>query len=180
MTAKLSILNENKDMSINAGEYTIKLSENVKILGYIMNSNLNHDNYLNKIISKVNYRILLIKRVVNFMNKKVKIMVYNSLIISILTYVMPILINMNTKQLSIPNVLINKVARSCIGIASYRWHNSKVILKCAWLNGTHLLYYSALCLIHKMNFEGLPQSLVELFVYREGGRRVRCPDRLKK
>ena len=126
----------------------------------------------NKIISKVNYRMILIKKVSNHMNKKVKILVHNSLIISILTYVMPILIDINAKQLKLLNVLINKVARTCMGRAAYRWHNSKLFQKCGWLNGTHLLYYSALCFLHKINFESIPISIIDLYIYREGGRRV--------
>ena len=92
---------------------------------------------------------------------------------------MPILLDINSKQLSVLNILINKVARSCKGIASYRWHNAKLLLKCGWLNGTHLLYYSALCFIHKVNFEALPVAISELYYYREGGRRVRCPEKSK-
>ena len=126
----------------------------------------------NKIISKVNYRMILIKKVSNHMNKKVKILVHNSLIISILTYVMPILIDINAKQLKLLNVLINKVARTCMGRAAYRWHNSKLFQKCDGLNGTHLLYYSALCFLHKINFESIPISIIDLYIYREGGRRV--------
>ena len=95
---------------------------------------------------------------------------------------MPILCDINSKQLNTINVLINKIARFCCGFASYRWNNSKTLSKCGWLSGTQLLYYSILNFVHKINFDSNPKALFELFKYKENirGRYTRCPDSLKR
>ena len=137
-------------INFKAGEFTILQSQNVKILGYYLNENLTHDTYLGQIVAKTNYRSHLIKLISNFMNTKTKIIVCNSIIISVISYVMPILINVNKAQLDSINILINKVARNCLGNESFRWSNQKIMEKCGWLNGTQLLYYSALSFLHKI------------------------------
>ena len=49
--------------------------------------------------------------------------------ISIISYVMPIIIDSNYKQLKTINVTINKIARKCLGFESYKWSNAKVLVK---------------------------------------------------
>ena len=68
-----------------------------------------------------------------------------------------------------------------MGFKSYKWNNTTVLRKCGWLGGTHLIYFSTLCFIHKINFDMQPISLVEKFIYREnrGSRYTRCPFKTK-
>ena len=107
------------------------------------------------------------------MNNKIKIMVTNSLVISVIKYVLPLLININKKQLNIINVLINKAARNAIGYHSYWWSNTKILKYCNWLNGTHSIYYSTLNFIHKINFEMLPNFLVENIIFNKQIKNIR-------
>ena len=174
-------MEQSKNIKLNAGIYTIHPSETVKILGYYLNINLNHDTYINKIISKVNYRLLLLKDVSKYMCSNVKVLVYNAIIISVIVYVIPLIIDLNSKQLNVINVLVNKVARYCMGYKSFRWNNTTLMRKCGWLGGTHLIYYGVLCFIHKINFENLPESLTNLFIYKDNlrGRYTRCPSSTK-
>ena len=58
VVSKKHLLVESKNLHLISGEYDIKQSDNVKILGYYLNVNLNHDTYINKIISKINFRLL--------------------------------------------------------------------------------------------------------------------------
>ena len=115
------------------------------------------------------------------MNSRVKVLVYKSLLISILTYVMPLIIDLNSRQLNTINTMVTKIARICLGFKSYKWNNTTVLRKCGWLGGTHLIYFSTLCFIHKINFDMQPISLVEKFIYREnrGSRYTRCPFKTK-
>ena len=135
-----------------AGKYKIEQKEAVKILGYLLNNKLNHQTYLNSIISKVNLRAYTVGLISKYMSLQAKRIVYTALIISIIRYAAVLLINMNAKQIKVFNVLINKMGRKAMGFQSYRWTNSKVLRNCKWLNGTHILVYSVLNLIHKINF----------------------------
>ena len=181
VTSKNYLQQSSKSIDLNAGIYNIKQSKKVKILGYWLDTNLNHDSYLNKIISKINYRLLLSKKVTCFMSSRAKVLVYKSLLISILTYVMPLIIDLNSRQLNTINTMVTKIARICLGFKSYKWNNTTVLRKCGWLGGTHLIYFSTLCFIHKINFDMQPISLVEKFIYREnrGSRYTRCPFKTK-
>ena len=60
------------------------------------------------------------------MNNKIKLLVTNSLVISIIRYVMPLFKNINYKQINTINVLVMKAARQTIGYHSYKWSNYKV------------------------------------------------------
>ena len=78
------------------------------------------DKQINNIISKVNFRLHTIKFVAKYMNNKVKISVTNSLVISIIRYAMPLLLNINFRQINTINVLIMKAARQTIGYHTYK------------------------------------------------------------
>ena len=75
--------------------------ESTKILGFTISNNLNHDKYINILISRVNHRIQTFKIISMCMNNKVKIIVMNSLVISLIRYVMLLHINLNNKQIKI-------------------------------------------------------------------------------
>ena len=115
------------------------------------------------------------------MSFQTKRIVFTALIISIIRYVAILMINVNAKQLKIFNVLINKMGRKAMGFQSYRWSNSKLMQNCKWLNGTHILVYSTLNLIHKVNILGHPKQINNLMKFREKGnsRFVRAPIKMK-
>ena len=73
-------------IKFKAGQFDIEQKSNIKILGYILNSNLSHENYLNAIISKVNYRLHTFGLINRYMCQKVKILVVTSIIYSIIRY----------------------------------------------------------------------------------------------
>ena len=60
-----------------------------------------------------------------------------------------------------------KTARAAIGYHSYYWTNTKILRYCNWLNGMHLLYYSIISFIHKCNFERLPKSIINNWIFND-------------
>ena len=64
VTSKNYLQQSSKSIDLNASIYNIKQSNKVKILGYWLDTNPNHISYLNKIISKINFRLLLLKRLI--------------------------------------------------------------------------------------------------------------------
>ena len=114
------------------------------------------------------------------MSKKNRIIIYSSLIMSIIHYSMVLLINVNAKQIDILSVLVNKIARHCIGYHSYWWTDIKLRKTCNWMNAVHLTVYAILNIIHKVNHDIIPRSLVNLFKYSgKQGRHIRTPHTLK-
>ena len=108
------------------------------------------------------------------MNTRVRVMILNSLSLSLVRYVMPLLININCKQVKIIKTLVLKTARAAIGYHSYYWTNSKVLKTCEWLDGIHLFYYSIICFIHKCNIDRVPKLIIINWEYtnRVGSRTI--------
>ena len=173
VSCKNKFRDEANKIKFKADIYNIEQKDSSKILGFIINKNLNHDKQINNIISKVNYRLHTIKFVAKYMNNKIKIIVYNSLVISIIRYVMPLLLNLNFKQLKTVNVLVTQAARSAIGYHTYKWSNFKLLRYCNWLGGVHMLYYSTLCFVHKINFEMEPKSLINELKFNKNNKNIR-------
>ena len=84
VSCKNKFREEADKIKFKADIYNIEQKNSTKILGFIINNNLNHDKQINNIISKVNYRLHTIKFVSKYMNNKVKIIIYNSLVISLI------------------------------------------------------------------------------------------------
>ena len=173
MSCKNKFREEADKIKFKADIYNNEQKDLTKILGFIINNNLNHDKQIINIISKVNYRLHTIKFVSKYMNNKVKIIIYNSLVLSIIRYVMPLLLNINFKQLNTINVIVTKAARSAIGYHTYKWSNFKLLKYCKWLGGVHMLYYSTLCFVHKLNFEMEPKSLINELKFNKNNKNIR-------
>ena len=103
VSCKTVLRTDANKIKFNADNYLISQKENTKILGFIINNQLNHDKHINTLISKVNLRLHTINLIAKYMNNKIKIMVTNSLVISVIKYVLHLLININKKQLNIIN-----------------------------------------------------------------------------
>merc|ERR1712115_357336 len=99
---------EVKNFVLKAGDYIIEQKEKIKVLGIYFTSGLsNHANILN-IISKVNYRMYTMREAFSFSNKKSKIIFLKSMVISIIRYCSPILIDSEMKMLDKLQTLLMK------------------------------------------------------------------------
>ena len=119
VVAHYSLKNMANQIKFKAGQFNIEQKSNIKILGYILNSNLSHEHYLNTIISKVNYRLHTFGLINRYMCQKIKILVVTSIIYSIIRYSCAIMTDLNCKQIKIFNVFINKAARKTLGFECY-------------------------------------------------------------
>ena len=75
--------------------------------------------------------------------------------------------DMNCKQLKTLNVHINKIGRWTMWFVSYKWSNIKVIQKCKWLNGTHMISYAVFLLLYKVTFKNRSVSIKNLMIFND-------------
>ena len=87
------------DIVVKAGNNIIEQSTYVNILGIYFTNSLDNTKNDNKIISKVNYCINILRKIIRYTNIKTSNILYKSLIVSIFTYCLPNLINMNAIHL---------------------------------------------------------------------------------
>ena len=150
-----------RDIVLQASKYIIKQSEQVKILGVYYTSGLDNTPNVNKIIQKVNFRILTLNKIIRYTNTKTSLILYNSLVISIFNYCLENLMNINKRQLNTLNVLLNKCSHQILGITSYRLTTTNILKKLDWLTFPQMFSYQALKLIHRISFKNNPPALCQ-------------------
>ena len=141
-----------RDIILQANAYTIQQSDKVKILGVYFTSGLDQTPNMQNIIQKVNYRIYVLNNIIRFTNIKTRLILYNSLIISIFTYCLENLSDMRSNQLNILNVLLNKCSHKILGITSYRLNTTTILNKLNWLSLHQMIIFNSLKLIHRISF----------------------------
>ena len=67
-----------KDIILTAGNYKIGHSEKIKILGLYYTNGLDNELNVINIIQKVNYRILILGKIMKYTNRKTSLILYNS------------------------------------------------------------------------------------------------------
>ena len=85
---------------LHTNNYTIQQVQKVKALGTYITSGLSNIASIYNIISKVNFRLSVLREVFRFAEYRTKIILMNSLVISIFRYCCPLLINSNMKQIA--------------------------------------------------------------------------------
>ena len=73
-------------VQLNTANYTIEQTKKVKILGIYVTSGLCNNATINDIISKVNYRLNILKKVISYTDFRTTKMLFNSIIISVFKY----------------------------------------------------------------------------------------------
>ena len=86
-------------LKINAAGYGVNQVQKVKVLGFYIQSNLQNNSQINKIISNINNRLFNIKKLGNQTNIKSRIILTKAIVIGKLNYALPLLCNSNLRQL---------------------------------------------------------------------------------
>merc|ERR1711955_164931 len=87
------------DIKLNTTDYIIEQAKKVKILGAYFSPGLSNIVNVNTIISKVNYRLNILKKVIKYTNFRTSKMIINSIILSVFKYSAPIMVNSDLKSL---------------------------------------------------------------------------------
>ena len=154
-----------KDIIIKAGEYVIKQSDKLKILGIYITSGLDQTPNVNNIISKVNHRINILNKITKYTNIKTSLILYNSLVISVFSYCANNMINTNCKQLNKLNVLLNKCTHKILGITSYKLNTTSILNKLNWLSYYQIIIHESIKLVHRISYESQPPALSQLLFH---------------
>ena len=154
-----------KDMIIQAGQYVIKQSDKLKILGVYITSGLHQTPNVNNIISKVNHRVNILNKITRYTNTKTSLILYNSLVISVFSYCASNMINANAKQLTKLNVLLNKCTHRILGITSYRLNTTTILNKLNWLSYHQIVIHESIKLMHRISYESQPPALSQLLYH---------------
>merc|ERR1712240_606728 len=154
---------EIKNFVLKAGDYIIEQKEKIKVLGVLFTSGLSSHANISNIISKVNYRMYTMREAFSFSNKDSKIIFLISMVISIIRYCSPILIDSEVKILDKLQTQLMKCARPILGFTSFKMSTLQIMAELRILTVQQMVMKESIQYIHKVLINKSPGVIFNLF-----------------
>lgn len=151
IVCKASMRNQCRSLYLKISEYVIEQYFKVQINILASLSNIST---VNSMISKINHRLILLKEVIRYTNKRKSEMLMISIIISVIKHLCLILINSNILLMNKLNSLLINCTGPIQGIDSYKWNTTTIMNKGQWTTLHHMIFIESFVCIHKCIFEG--------------------------
>merc|ERR1712240_484712 len=130
-------------------------------------------------ISKVNYRLSILKWVFKFCDKRTKTILINSLVISIFRYCCPLLVNSNINLLTKLQTQLMKCTRYILGFESYKMSTIAIMNKLKFMTVYHMVVKESISFIHKIIYNNSPTALYNLLSYGDDDKNVQKVRKLR-
>ena len=173
ITCKPQLRNSINNIQLTTTDYTVQQVTKVKALGIFITSGLSNIAMTNNIISKVNYRLSILKGVFKFCDKKTKTILMNSIVISIFRYCCPLLINSNTNLIAKLQTQLMKCTRYILGYESYKMSTVAIMNNLKFMTVYHMIVKESVSFIHKIIYNNSPSAIYNLLSYSEDDRNMR-------
>ena len=173
ITCKPQLRNSINNIQLTTTDYTVQQVTKVKALGIFITSGLSNIAMTNNIISKVNYRLSILKGVFKFCDKKTKTILMNSIVISIFRYCCPLLINSNTNLIAKLQTQLMKCTRYILGYESYKMSTVAIMNNLKFMTVYHMIVKESVSFIHKIIYNNSPSAIYNLLSYSEDDRNIR-------
>merc|ERR1711954_622688 len=155
---------EVKNFVLKAGDYIIEQRDKIKVLGVYFTSGLTNHVNISNIISKVNYRMYILKEAFNFSPKKSKIIFFKAMVLSVIRYCSPILIDSDVKMIDKLQTLLMKCTRPILGFASFKLSTLQIMAELR-IQTVHLMIVKeSIQFIHKVLLRKTPAVIYDLFI----------------
>merc|ERR1712002_866864 len=154
---------ETKNFVLTAGEYIIAQTEKIKVLGVFFTSGLSTHANISNIISKVNYRMYTMRAAFKFSNRNSKIIFLKSMVVSIIRYCSPILIDSEVKILDKMQTQLMKCTRPILGISSFKKSTLQIMAELRILTVHQMVMKELIQYIHKVLINKSPGVIFNLF-----------------
>ena len=128
-------------------------------------SDLSNTANINNIISKVNYRLSVLKGIFKFSDQKTRLILMDSLVISVFRYCCPLLIDSNINLIAKLQTLLMKCTRYILGFMSYKMSTMKIMAELNMVTIHHLIIKETIQFIHKIIYNNSPSSITKLIIY---------------
>merc|ERR1712240_339477 len=155
---------EVKNFVLKAGDYIIEQKDKIKVLGVFFTSGLTNHVNISNIISKVNFRMYSMREAFNFSSKKSKIIFFKSMVLSIIRYCCPILIDSDAKMLSKLQTLLMKGTRPILGFQSFKMSSLQIMSELRIQTVHQMIIRESIQFIHKVLSKKSPGVIYDLFI----------------
>merc|ERR1711889_40981 len=154
---------ETKNLVLRAGGYIIEQTEKIKVLGVFFTSGLSTHTNIANIITKVNYRMCTMREAFGFSNRNSKIIFLKSMVISIIRYCSPVLIDSEIKILDKLQTRLMKCTRPILGISSFKMSTLQIMAELRILTVHQMVMRDSIQFIHKVLIKKTPGVIFNLF-----------------
>ena len=162
---KAKYRNFTNSIVLQTRDLTIEQVHKIKALGMYFTSNLSNLANINNIVSKVNFRRNVLCGVFIFSDYKTKLILTNSLIVSVIRYCCPLLIDSNVSMINRLQTLLMKCTRNVLGFKSYKMSTMKIMSTMKLLTIHHMIVKETIMFVHKIFFNNSTNSILKLFTY---------------
>ena len=121
---------------------------------------------------------LSLGKYINSAKFRTKIILMNSLVISIFRYCCPLLINSNMKQIARLQTLFMKCTRHILGFKSFKMSTLNIVKELKMLTIYQMIMKDAILFIHKVIFNKKPSAIFKFITF--GGKENSAVRRVRK
>merc|ERR1712240_617884 len=154
---------EVKNFVLTAGEYIIEQVDKIKVLGVFFTSGLSNHANISNIISKINHRMYTMREAFGFSSKKSKIIFLKAMVISVIRYCSPILIDSEVKVLDKLQTQLMKCTRPILGISSFKMSTLQIMAELRIQTVHQMVMKESIQYIHKVLINKSPGVIFNLF-----------------
>merc|ERR1712177_105496 len=154
---------EVQNLILNAGEFIIEQVDKIKVLGVFFTSGLSNLTNISNIISKINHRMYTMREAFGFSSKKSKTIFLKSMVISVIRYCSPILIDREVKVLDKLQTQLMKCTRLILGISSLKMSTLQIMAELRIQTVHQMVMRESIQFIHKVLIKKSPGVIFNLF-----------------
>merc|ERR1712240_481525 len=154
---------EIRNFVLKAGYYIIEQKEKIKVLGVLFTSGLSTHANISNIISKFNYRMYTMRAAFRFSNRNSKIIFLKSMVISIIRYCSPILIDSEVKTLDKLQTQLMKCTQPILGISSFKMSTLQIMAELRILTVHQMVMKESIQYVHNVLINKSPGVIFNLF-----------------
>ena len=106
-----------------------------------------------------------LKEIFKYSSVRTKKILTNSIIVSVIRYAAPILINSNNTLISKLQVVLMKCSRPILGFKSYKYSTQRIMKELNWLNAYQIVTKETIIFIHKIIYDNQPKAMTQFFTF---------------
>ena len=152
-----------REVSMKAGEFTIKPSQTEKLLGGQLHQSLQWNHHLRdhkqSLMKQLTSRINGLKRVCGSASFRTKLMVANGIVMSKLMYLIVVWGGAQQYLLSALQVQQLTAARAVCGFGSWGWSKKRLLDRTGWLSIRQLIFFHTVLQTYKINRTKVPKLI---------------------
>ena len=152
-----------REVTVQAGEFTIKPSESERLLGIQIHQSMSWNHHVRdaegSVLKQLITRVNGLRKLTHRASFKTKLMIANGIIISKLTYGLAMWGNCQAYLKKALQVQQLTAARAVCGYHSYYWSKTKLLSTCGWLSVNQLYWQEVFTTTHKILLSQKPVNI---------------------